>query len=205
MNSRPDRHRPPIEELTFRHPQPKMSVLDLMVLVLATSVAAWVGRMGLVPWCTVFFSIDSQSWANHPVWLSWHWGSLLLRHTQPLVAAMTLAAFALRLRRPNFRRLVRQPGFAACSSASLALLVGGGLNYATTQRTFVPGAEACGYTLVVLMPHGSEPGLAVAASWLLLGLGRRWQAEPSWIDRLGRIAGIYWIVMIPIAQLAPQH
>ena len=71
--------------------------------------------------------------------------------------------------------------------------------------TFVAGSEIRGYTWVFLMPRGSEPGLAVASAWLLLAIGKRWQSEPSWIDRLGRFMGFYWIVMIAVAQLADQH
>ena len=37
-------------------------------------------------------------------------------------------------------------------------------------------------------------GSAVAVSWLILWLGGGWRAEPSWIDRLGRLLGVFWIV-----------
>jgi hypothetical protein len=38
-----------------------------------------------------------------------------------------------------------------------------------------------------------ETGLAVAAAWMALLLTGRWRAEPSWIDRAGRILGVLWI------------
>jgi hypothetical protein len=179
-----------------------MSVLDVMVLVVAIAVAAWVSRIRFVPLCSIVFLQPDIFWRT------WSWYAVLLRHTQPLVATMTMAIAILRLLRPrpSIRRLTRQPGFAACSAASLAILVGGGFNYATTEITFAPGAEgAAGYTWVVLTPRGAEAGLAVAAAWLLLALGRRWQPEPAWIDRAGRIVGVYWIVMIPVSVLSPQN
>jgi hypothetical protein len=39
----------------------------------------------------------------------------------------------------------------------------------------------------------SDVGLAVIGAWLVLASGRRWGAEPSWIDRLGRLLGACWI------------
>jgi hypothetical protein len=41
-------------------------------------------------------------------------------------------------------------------------------------------------------------GCAVAAGWLILALSRRWRAEPSWLDRLRRGLGVYWIGMVPL-------
>ena len=35
--------------------------------------------------------------------------------------------------------------------------------------------------------------LAVITSWLALLLSGRWRAEPSWLDRAGRVFGCYWV------------
>jgi hypothetical protein len=32
---------------------------------------------------------------------------------------------------------------------------------------------------------------SVAAAWALLAADRRWRPEPSWIDRAGRLVGLY--------------
>jgi len=45
----------------------------------------------------------------------------------------------------------------------------------------------------------SEIGCAVAAVWAVQVIGGRFRAEPSWIDRLGRALGVFWIGMIPFA------
>jgi hypothetical protein len=34
----------------------------------------------------------------------------------------------------------------------------------------------------------------VAAGWLTLALLGRWRPEKSWIDRLGRVLGVGWII-----------
>jgi hypothetical protein len=37
-------------------------------------------------------------------------------------------------------------------------------------------------------------GLSVVVSWMTLLVGRQWRAERSWIDRLGRAIGIWWVI-----------
>jgi hypothetical protein len=184
-----------------------MTIVDGMILVAGIALGIWVSGMNLIPSLKTMATITPDVWAADPVWLTCHWGSLVLRHTQPMAAVLTLAMLLLRLLplRPDFRRLSRQPGFAACSAASIAICIGGGLNYATTTATFVSGFETLGYTWVALFPKGSEPGIAIAACWALLALGRQWRSERSWIDRLGRLLGVYWLAMIVIAPLAPQN
>jgi len=34
----------------------------------------------------------------------------------------------------------------------------------------------------------------VAGAWLILMLAGWWRPEPSWIDRLGRVLGLFWVV-----------
>ena len=45
---------------------------------------------------------------------------------------------------------------------------------------------------------------AVLGTWSLLICNRRWRPEQSWIDRLGRCLGIYWLgagLVVPILRL----
>ncbi len=39
----------------------------------------------------------------------------------------------------------------------------------------------------------SKAVFAVAAAWATLGLLGVWESEKGWIDRLGRLFGLYWI------------
>jgi hypothetical protein len=36
-------------------------------------------------------------------------------------------------------------------------------------------------------------GITVSAVWIVLWLIGAWRPEPSWIDRAGRVVGIYWV------------
>jgi hypothetical protein len=108
----------------------------------------------------------------------------------------TVALLAMRLipPRPPIRRLALQAGFAACLVASLACSAVGmpALAYNTiTGQSWNPAGLLEGFT------HG--PGFAVAGAWLILALGGIWRPVPAdWLDRLGRAAGVTWILS-PVA------
>jgi hypothetical protein len=40
----------------------------------------------------------------------------------------------------------------------------------------------------------SFAGFPVSCVWIALRLAGVWHAEPSWIDRTGRVLGIYWVL-----------
>lgn len=105
------------------------------------------------------------------------------------------AVIGLRLRRPRprWRRLGSQPGFVACV-AMLVTLIPGLLWIATIYHR--PGFRR---------PLGFEQAWgcviewadsAVLGAWFALVVSRRWRPERSWIDRLGRILGLYWLLLI---------
>jgi hypothetical protein len=48
---------------------------------------------------------------------------------------------------------------------------------------------------------GQDTGLAIAALWVVLAIGRRWRAAPDWFDRLGRLIGAGWVVSTVAALL----
>jgi hypothetical protein len=41
--------------------------------------------------------------------------------------------------------------------------------------------------------YGDRVGFAVAGAWLALQLCGQWRSEPTWIDRLGRATGWFWL------------
>jgi hypothetical protein len=114
-----------------------------------------------------------------------------------MIEALAPALLLLRLfrPRPRFPRLLCQPGATACLA------------------TFV--VMACrGVAMIIRVASGGDYSLrggfidfsadlqktvpyAVATAWLLLALGRRWCPEPSWIDRVGRLIGAFWIFLLP--------
>jgi len=90
--------------------------------------------------------------------------------------------------RPRFRRLARQPGIIAALAAALALTLAGipfGLLFWLDESP---------YEIFLLLAVATYPGLAVLVAWMTLLVGRRWRAEPSWVDRLGRTLGVFWIL-----------
>jgi hypothetical protein len=129
----------------------------------------------------------------------------LMMVAMPLVVAMTLGVLALRLRkpRPRWRRLARQPGLVAC----LALLLAwAGAGAYTTAHVMSQAA----FVVVKHGPFWQDPanwlepftlsgaplsGFAVVVAWATQILVGRWRAEPTWPDRLGRLAGLGWIAI----------
>jgi hypothetical protein len=178
--------------------------MDGVILVAIAAVSIWVSRAELIPWLQVLSSIDIDTWARAPLSLSYSWGWVILHSSQAAVAIPTLGFTLLRFvnPRPSVGRLCKQPGFTATLAASFAILIGGAVNYGTSNPKDSWEAFVCG---VALMPRGAEPGIAVASAWLLLLLGRQWRPEPSWIDRLGRLLGGYWLFMILIAGLRAKR
>jgi hypothetical protein len=100
---------------------------------------------------------------------------------QAYLFAMTLPFLVLRLKRPRpaLNELLRQPGMVA----SLAIVFG---------AVWVPGY--LDYFFFFFKSHMDltgpmAAGGTVAVAWAILALGRGWQSEPGWIDRLGRSLG----------------
>jgi hypothetical protein len=137
---------------------------------------------------------------------TWSWAiysgyGLVVTVLVPFCWAWTLAFLALRLRRPRppWRRLACQPGAIACGSAAFVLvpaLVG-----LIFFWMFLPKVDfeserwqKCLGCFFILLP--AMTGSTVLGAWGSLILGRRYRVEPSWIDRAGRLLGIYWIAAI---------
>ena len=99
------------------------------------------------------------------------------------------------------------PGVAACVAvavASCCILVfwSHNLVFALKQGHWPPVQF-----WQVMMSHVLTPmplAATVAATWSLLLLERRWLARPDWVDRAGRIAGVYWLaagLTIPVLNI----
>ncbi len=186
-----------------------LTIIDGMILVAFSAFAMWVSTARFLPAIQTGFSLETKVFAANPVFLTYHWGAIILRESQPAVAFFTFAALFLRILepRPRLRRLVRQPGFAACCVVAMAICIGGPLRCVTASSSLWRNsfeAQFQAYIVMALLPRSSEPGMAVAAGWLLLILGKQWRPERTWLDRLGRLLGAYWLAMIVIATAAPR-
>ena len=87
----------------------------------------------------------------------------------------------LRLRRPRppWRALILQPGVVA----AVAMVFGGFWVYGWMQIVAPDRLDSFTGPWIV-------DGATVTAAWVVLALSRRWNSEPGWIDRLGRILGV---------------
>ena len=122
----------------------------------------------------------------------------------PVVAMVTLALVALRLRRPRprARRLFAPPGAAACLIASIArALQAAGASCYWVYLMVKTGFQYVGvhwnYMVYPLLLATASPavGFAVLAAWAWLILTRRWRRERGWLDRAGIVVGWLWIAL----------
>jgi len=166
------------------------TVLDGMVLVAATAVGlALVHAYVPVLLASRIERAEGRfvAWATGPpscLALPWMLGLLVLRLRQP---------------HPPRRLLARQPGLVACAAALAGLLPGGLWSLSVAEfrgpawsRLRFP--EQWFGVIDFVAP-------AVVGAWLALALSRRWRAEPGWIDRAGRLLGVFWVVSFVLLEL----
>ena len=173
-------------------PPRRFTIADVMILVPAAAVGALILRSYLPGFSRQLGWLSTDVPDPHGFWRAYTWlhgvGSCLV---VPWMAA--LIVIRLRRPRPGRLRLACQPGFVACV-AVLASILAGLAWFATIHHR--PGFQR---------PEGFEQAwsiathwtdTAVAGAWLALVLARRWRPEPSWIDRMGRALGFYWIFLL---------
>ncbi|HWE36433.1 MAG TPA: hypothetical protein VG406_07700 [Isosphaeraceae bacterium] len=123
-----------------------------------------------------------------------------------LLASLSTATFVLRLAppRPSLRRVGHQPGWTASAVVVIVTALGviervfvNLVMYLRTEpserhRFYFDWTDELNRVMGKQMVMSS---LAVAAIWAIQYLGRRWRPERSWLDRLGRLLGLLWIVV----------
>lgn len=186
-------------QATGRHASPcrRFTLLDGMI-----AVAALGAGLGLIRPLNLDFDweIYGEIWLNpHLFWDSWMADQAIVQAFNVatiITFASTLATLAFRLRspKPSRRRLARQPGMAAILTAAAAWIACAPWIITWPSDPPEPTAYAVesetNLSIVVALA-----GFGVATRWGLLLLSRRWRAEASWIDRLGRLVGITWVVL----------
>jgi hypothetical protein len=172
-------------------------IADGMVLIAALFVAAAWDR-GRVLGAIGFhfpssFSFSALAFEAAQVVLLW----------LPFLVVGSLTAFALRLQqpRPDLRRLLQQPGAVACALATLAIVPTGSTVLSTHFFSGRPLAYAWARTVDDLKLENFTVlavlvGLAVMVAWIVMKAQGQWRPEASWIDRVGRLLGCGWILMI---------
>jgi hypothetical protein len=183
------------------HAPRRFTILDGMVLVAATAAGlavppAFVPELDVLGLPEMVFEVLSQP----PTLLDLLpvVAELVSYLAIPCLLAWTLATVALSLRRPRppLRRLARRPGILACVMASAVFLLTGAVVFAIIAWT-VPILTRH-HVYVMWSIHGTvQGGLAVACCWATMLLSRVWWPEPTWLDRLGRLLGACWLVLVP--------
>jgi hypothetical protein len=187
----------------------RFRLLDAMILVVATAlgfaISQWIGHAtdGEVSWGAL--REDFRECVDQYAGKGWPGvtqeasilGLMTAWLVMPLGAMWTLALIPIRLLgpRPRLRRLARQPGMLATCAAGvtivflgLCVMVAALLAEPVVFDLFslsTPGAWFCAPMFV---------GWSVLISWASLLVGRRWRAEATWVDQLGRAVGLCWIV-----------
>lgn len=185
-------------------PARRFRLLDAMILVAATVVGfAFVGGIaamtnGGLSWSSLYeeVAILMKGQAREGAfWRAIVIGAEAMTHFSPVVAMWGLALIPISLigPRPRWRRMARQPGLTAVSAMALAVALIG-MPCVVLGMAF--GIEAYAYSsadgIWVISPM--LIGMGVLTAWMTLLVGRRWRAERSWIDRLGRAIGAFWII-----------
>ena len=182
-------------------PRRRFRLLDGMILVAAT--AAGLALTGLIQadgglqgyWALIVSDIGDLMQNRDPVRLGakvFDLGFDLIMICAPMVAMWGIALIPIRVSgaRPRWRRLVRQPGMMAVCASTLAVgLIG---LFCVFKR--LVASDILLFSNWMLVESVLLIGVAVAASWMTLILGGRLRAEASWIDRLGRAIGFFWIL-----------
>jgi len=184
----------------------RLAILDLMILIAAMAAAIVWTRATVAGILEILPFTPPGSGKPGLYYLIW-WPPAAV----PVLMTGSLAVALLRLRRPRpvWRRLARQPGAVACGVATAALGIQAALVIIGKCLARVPGmtsGRALGYNFPfsVAFARGlTIVGLAVIGAWLVLAAGRRWNAERSGIDLVGRLLGICWIGLFLIQRLVP--
>lgn len=188
-------------------PRRLFTLLDAMTLVAATAVGLGIARgMHDLLWMNTNMTVKDGSVGAVLLTVA-RWTALGL----PLIVAWTIGLFLLHWRRPrpSLGDFLHRPGATACGAAVFALAIEA-VNLTTLlvvvlarqsmSKSSYSGMAEC---LVDCLIRGlgieiGMPGLAVAVAWMMLALSGRWEPDPGWLDRTGRLVGVGWIVLMVV-------
>ena len=195
MNQPPaDATAEPLKRPNQGRPDRKFGLLDAMILVAATAAGATSIRpfllygLGMPDLFIEFFpALGSFVYTAY--------SDSVVKFLSPWLASWTLACLAIRLRapRPRFRRLMRQPGTVACVAATFAMATAAALCAAVLATVGVPPLEDFYHKILPYLCDSAA--IAVVGAWSVANLAGRWKPEPGWIDRMGRVIGVLWILI----------
>jgi hypothetical protein len=177
----------------------RLRLVDAMILIAVVALVLVMTRSYLR--C---FSVLSQLISNEPSNVRVMGTREWLYACVPTVVVLSAGIWPLRFTHPvrRYRRTARRPGLTVSYAAWVALafaLMRSVFDLRTPLgSTHFPDVGVLGPGDILVLRVVSMKdfiGPAVAVTWLLLWLGGGWRAEPAWIDRLGRLLGVFWIAL----------
>jgi hypothetical protein len=188
-----------------------VTTLDAMVLLGATAVGFALMREAWHAEMSRWFARPIRGWTVAGIIAHVPFGMLLFF---PMLVCWSVAIFVLRFAdpRPRLRRILLQPGAAACATATALVLARITEITATIAASTIigwledPGAHV-GTLLLEKMTYFEEffdqarsspivgPGTPILCLWMFLYVSRMWRPESTWVDRAGLAVGTMWIVM----------
>lgn len=182
----------------MRSNQRHLTTRDALVLIAATAL----GLLGSVSiYNGPFYS--GNSYLAFDIRYLRRWDSILsyLDHysfvASPCLMAWTfaLSVLALDQRRSPLKRIARQPGVVACWAVSLSLSIAVLLEAMSWLHRGAEFADFMDWGL----PSAFRPaGCSVVSAWVIGAASRTLRLEPNWLDRLGRLFGVLWIIAMPL-------
>jgi hypothetical protein len=170
----------------------RFTLSDMMVLIGTIAI-------GLAP-----APLTSGSWSRIGIPHAGRFLDTLMKFAavvEPCALTLGLAIGLLRLKRPrpSRDRLFRQPGFVPIVVTAVYGLLAAIILTMLFIVDFVFGLEIHAFAhrselfMVALFPPLYLFGFVVVAVWIALWISGVWRAERSWIDRVGRALGAYWV------------
>ncbi|WP_165068121.1 hypothetical protein [Paludisphaera rhizosphaerae] len=194
----------------------RITIFDVMTLVAATAFGLWLARFSFVdrPAAPAGWTFTWPLTPSAGGYASKRWLIPIAEKLVPVLPCLSTwsgAILVIRLipPRPRRRRLVGQPGFVAAVVVVVVVLVESALLVGSAKLDGRFGwsspSDAARFAANGFVMLAHHAGWAVAASWLTLALVGRWRSEAGWIDRLGRVLGVVWIMIGPPASLLLDH
>jgi hypothetical protein len=173
----------------------KFTILDGMILVAAMAFA-----MTWTPQNIAEVKIIQNSGPQSP--RKWAMiGYYMIVSLGPCLTCLGLSGFACRLLGPKtpLRRLVNEPGMVVNLSVVFVFLfelfvgvIGVGL-----RELFVGSSQRpMTFFWVSMSSRMFGCAMPISVSWSILVLTKRWRSRATWIDRLGIVTGVFWILCL---------
>jgi len=172
------------QQITASAPSPSTPRLGQLMLLIA---AVAIGIVGIR-------NCDSQMRAmqiDRRNLVSW----FVLLSPWLMSLAVSLMAAGLLPPRSRLSELCRQLGFTACWVTTLVMAIDAVCMFAMNPDSLTNFDKLirC-FSYVYFWQTTGQVGFGVLIAWTTLAFAGCWRSEPSWIDRMGRVLGVVWII-----------